>query len=142
MPQPNWAAATLGFLALTALLSSEYHRRIPVPAAKAVALLLLPVMVLWAGHAAATVAHPFAGGGWLSWPIAAVIFYLVARRHEGPPAGQTAKLLHVVSIWLLVALLSWELAWAIDTGVGGSPSWPTVAWALPAAVVLLALPRW
>jgi uncharacterized membrane protein len=52
-----------------------------------------------------------------------------------------ADSLHVGSAWLLTALISWEVAWAIDQGVAGGGSWPVIAWALVPATLLFALPR-
>jgi uncharacterized membrane protein len=39
------------------------------------------------------------------------------------------------------ALLSWEAAWAVDTAVAGSDSWPIATWAIVPAVFLFLLPR-
>jgi uncharacterized membrane protein len=141
VPRPYVAAATLVFAALTALLSSEIFLRTQLGIAKVAALLLLPVMALCAAHAVGTVQHPFAQGGGISWPIAAAVFYVLARRHEGVPGGGLAKSLHVGSAWLLCALLSWEAAWAVNTGIHGSESWRAAAWAMGAAIGVVCLPR-
>jgi uncharacterized membrane protein len=134
-------AAHLGFAALTALLSSELYRRTEIDMAKAAALCLLPVMLLFAAAAPGAVHHPFAQGGWVSWPFAFVVLYLLAHRHEGIGAGSFAKALHVASAWLLCAVVSWEAAWAVNSAVHGSESWPAVAWAMGAVVALFSLPR-
>jgi uncharacterized membrane protein len=42
---------------------------------------------------------------------------------------------------LLIALLTWELAWQIDHAVKGGGSWPAIAWALAPGVALYLLPR-
>jgi uncharacterized membrane protein len=140
VPHPYVAAVILGFASLTALLSSELHRRTGLGVAKVTALLLLPAMALFAADASSAVQHPFAQGGWLSWPMAFGIFYVLAHRHEGVPGGGLARFLHVGSAWLLGALLSWEAAWAIGTAVHGSESWRAVGWAI-GAVFLVLLPR-
>jgi uncharacterized membrane protein len=134
------AAVRLGFAALTALLSSWLYRRTRLDIAKVTSLFLLPVMVLCAADAIGTVQHPFAQGGWISWPIAFVVFYLLAHRHEGDPGGRLAKSLHVASAWLLGAMVSWEAAWAINTTVHGTASWRAAAWAV-GAIFLVFLPR-
>jgi uncharacterized membrane protein len=141
VPRPYAAAALLGFAALTTLLSSELYRRTQLEIAKVTALLLLPLMLLCAADAAQTVQHPLAQGGWISWPIAFVIFYLLAHRHEGIAGSGLSKALHVGSAWLLCALLSWEAAWAVNAGVHGSESWPAVGWAAVAALAVFSLPR-
>jgi uncharacterized membrane protein len=141
VPAPYVAAADLSFFALTAGLASAIHRRMSLQAARVTALLLLPVMALCAAHAAGTVPHPFAHGGWIAWPLAFGIFYGLAHRHEGAPGDSVAKLLHVGSAWLLCALLSWEAAFQINAAVHGSASWPAVGWAAIAAAALFVLPN-
>jgi uncharacterized membrane protein len=134
-------AAVLGFAALTALLSSEFHRHVDLPIAKAAALFLLPAMLLCALYASRTTPHPFARGGWISWPAAFSVFYVLAHRHEGVRGGGVAKALHTASAWLLCALLSWEAAWTLNANLHGSAAWPAVAWAMMAALAVYTLPR-
>ena len=141
VPHPYVAAALLSFAALTTLLSSELYRRTQVDIAKMYALCLLPVMLLCAADAAGSLPHPFAQGGWISWPLAFVIFYVLSRRHEGVPGGGPAKALHVAAAWLLGAMVSWEAAWATDTGVHGGESWRAAAWAIAPVLAVFSLPR-
>src|SRR5262249_5414507 len=129
------------FMGLSALLASELQRRARLGVAKIAAIGLLPAMVVYAGIAMLEVHHPFADGGWVSWPLTFAAFYLICRRHEGEPGHTLANTLHVGGAWLLIALLSWEVAWDIDKGVAGGGSWPMIAWALVPAVALFALPR-
>jgi uncharacterized membrane protein len=134
-------AAVLLLMAVTALICSELQRRARLNVARIPAIGLLPAMLVCAGIAAFAVHHPFAGGGWVSWPLTFAAFYFVCRRHEGKPGQLLADLLHVGSAWLLITLLSWEVAWAIDKAVAGGGSWPAIAWALVPAIALFALPR-
>jgi uncharacterized membrane protein len=140
MPAHSTAGA-LVLTTLTALASSEIHRRTQLGAAKIIALLQLPAMGVFAVHAAATVHHPSVDGGWLSWPVAFLGLYCVIHRHEGEPRAPLANVLNSLSAWLLCALLSWEAAWAVDTAVAGSDSWPLAAWVIVPAVFLFWLPR-
>jgi uncharacterized membrane protein len=136
-------AAELVFLTLTALLSSELYRRCRLALARAPALLLLPVMMLYALGAAVAGHHPLSHGGWYAWPLAFAGLSVVARRHEGPPEGALARTLHALSAWLLAPLLSWELAWQVRhalSGTGAAGTWFTVFWALTPATLLLLLP--
>jgi len=135
------AAAGLLLMSLTALISSELQRRIRMGFARIPPLGLLPAMLVYAGIAALEVHHPFADAGWISWPLTFAVFYFVCRRHEREASRVLADLLHVGSAWLLTALISWEVAWAIDQGVAGGGSWPVIAWALVPATLLFALPR-
>jgi uncharacterized membrane protein len=134
-------AAALILVTVTALASSEIHRRTLLGAAKILALLQLPAMLVFAANAALTLEHPFADGGWLSWPLAFLGLCVVIYRHEGEPRALLANALNALSAWLLCALLSWETAWAVDTAVAGSASWPAAAWAVVPALFLFFLPR-
>jgi len=134
-------AAILLLMSVTALICSELQRRARLRVARIPAIGLLPAMLACAGIAAFAVPHPFADGGWFSWPLTFAAFYFVCRRHEGKPGQLLADLLHVGAAWLLIALRSWEVAWAIDKAVAGGGSWPTIAWALIPAIALFALPR-
>jgi uncharacterized membrane protein len=140
VPDRYEAAAGLLLMAVTALLSSGLHRCTRMSFASIPAIGLLPAMLVYAGIAVLEVHHPFADGGWISWPLTFAAFYFVCRRHEGEP-GVLADSLHVGATWLLTALVSWEVAWAIDKGVAGGGSWPVIAWALVPAVALFTLPR-
>jgi uncharacterized membrane protein len=140
VPDPYEAAAGLLLMAVTALISSELYRRARLSFARFPALGLLPAMMVYAGIAVLEVHHPFADGGWFSWPLTFAVFYFVCKRHEGEPGRLQANSLHVGSAWLMTALISWEVAWAINKGVAGGGSWPVIAWALVPAVILFAGP--
>lgn len=135
------AGAGLLLMAVTALLSSELQRRTRLSFPRLTTIGLLSAMLVYAGICVLEVHHPFADGGWISWPLTFAAFYFVCRRHEGAPGRALADSLHVGSAWLLTALISWEVAWAINKGVAGGGSWPVIAWALVPAVALFALPR-
>jgi uncharacterized membrane protein len=147
-PDRYGMTGTLLFLAFTALVSSELRQRFDLPCSLAAALLLLPVMVVYGVHGAAMSAvspveslHPFADGGWISWPAAFAAFYFICRRHDPPSGRPMAAWLHVPAAWLLVFVLTWELAWQVDRAVAGSGSWPAIAWAIVPGVALFVLPK-
>ena len=141
VPVAYHTTAGLAFVAATALLCSELNRRATLAFARLPALWLLPAMVLYAALTVIESSHPFANGGWIAWPAAFAAFYVVCKRHEGEPGANPANLLHAGSAWLLVALLSWELEWAVARTVSGGSSWSIIAWALVPAVVIFRLPR-
>lgn len=141
VPDRYDAAAGLLFVSGTALLCSQLHARAGLGFARLPALWLLPAMILYAALAVVEVHHPFADAGWLTWPLAFAALYLVFRRHEGPPGSRLANVLHAGALWLMTALVSWEVAWAINRGVAGGGSWPVIAWALIPAITLFSLPR-
>ncbi|MDB6047210.1 MAG: hypothetical protein JWM63_5761 [Gammaproteobacteria bacterium] len=132
-------SVALVFVTATALACSELCRRTALHLARLPALWLLPALALFAMAAVVKGEPPFSEGGWLAWPIAFAGFYVICRRHEGPPRGWRANSLHIAAAWLLIALVTWEVAWAIDQSVRGS--WPAIGWMLVPAIVLFALPR-
>jgi uncharacterized membrane protein len=140
IPDPYLLNAELGYIVLTALLSSELCRRLELPVARVPALLLLPLLVVFAIATLAAGHHPLADGGWILWPLAFAVFYLLAIRHEGAPCGPVANGLHAVSAWLMAVLLSWELEWQVHTAVGATGSWSGIAWAVIPALMLFLIP--
>lgn len=130
---------SLVFLALTAVLCSLSERRLELPVARWPALALLPVMFAFTLIAAVNVEHPFQSYGWLAWPIAFAAFYWILRRYDPEPDSAAARALHAGCAWLLVGVVSWESAWAINHVVQGGGSWPAIGWALLPALALLAL---
>jgi uncharacterized membrane protein len=138
---PTYAMpATLILVTLTTSASSEIHRRTLLGSAKVVALLQLPAMLGFALHAAFSLHHPSADGGWLAWPLAFGGLFCVIFRLEGTASAPLATALNAFSAWLFCALLSWETAWAVNTVVGAGGMWPTAAWAAIPALFLLLLP--
>ncbi|MGO9934110.1 MAG: DUF2339 domain-containing protein [Steroidobacteraceae bacterium] len=133
--------AALVLITFTTLASGEIHRRTQLGAARIAALLQLPAMLLFAAYAAFKFRHPFADGGWWAWPIAFVGLYYLMFRNEGAPRAPLANLLNAVAAWVFLALLSWELAWQVNTRIAGGDTWPAAAWAAIPAFFLWQLPK-
>jgi uncharacterized membrane protein len=104
------------------------------------ALLLLPAMVVCLMVSVGTSHHPFEFAGWVFWPVAFAAFYVIAHRHEGSVNAGLASALHALSLWLLLGIASWELAWQVQRFVGAHGSWSGIAWALVPAAMLMLLP--
>ena len=134
-------AAALAFFGFTAALCGAAALRWQWPTPRVPALCLLPAMVLVAAALVDSQAHPFAFGGFLAWPFAFAAFYWALRRLEAMVPKAVAGALHVAGLWLLAVVASWECAWAIDSAVDGSGSWPLIAWAVVPGVLLSLLPR-
>jgi uncharacterized membrane protein len=139
VPAEDLTAAALTFLSLSTWGASLFHRRVPLPAAVAVALAQFPIMLAFASAMATAQSHPFEHGGWLAWPVTFVCFYAVLYRHETSVGSLLAGALHVASAWLLIELSSWETEWAVNILVHGSRSWPVVAWAIIPAAAFAAI---
>jgi uncharacterized membrane protein len=136
----NILSATLAFATITAILCSEFARKFRMQIALLPAFALLPAMLGFALWAAISVQHPLAQGGWISWPLAFIGFYLIAWRHDSALKEPSTNMLHAAGLWLLAALLSWELAWAVTQAIGGAGAWVTITWAIVPATLLALLP--
>jgi len=91
-----------------------------------------------AGIHACDIGHPFAGFGWIAWPVAFLAhLYLLARRADDhKPLVDT---LHALGVWLAAIVGAREVAWCIDYVVEGRHIWPAIAWALVPSAMLAAL---
>jgi uncharacterized membrane protein len=132
--QPE-AAFLLYASATTAVLAWLLHRfawsRLYLPL-----LLLLPMMVF------AFVGQVINGGsllgrmGWLAWPIAFGFQYATMYRYEDQWPHRLPPLIHCVSLWLLLGVLSLELSWRIDQIPGLTIVWSAAMWGLVPTLML------
>lgn len=134
-------AATLVLVSLTMMASAVVFKRTELHSARFIALLQLPAMLLFAAFAAFRDTHPFADGGWWAWPLAFAALYSVMYRLEGPSRAALANFLNAVATWLICALLSWEIAWQVNTWLTPSDTWRSAVWAIVPATLLWWLPR-
>lgn len=133
-------AASLVFATFTALVCGTLASRARMRIGLWPAFALLPVMILSALWAAASVHHPLAQGGWAAWPLAFLGLYFLLRQHDETLTGSLSNTLHAVALWLLTALVSWEFSWAIGQTAGSAGAWSVVAWGIVPAAILAMLP--
>jgi uncharacterized membrane protein len=133
-------SSSLVFAAFTALVGAIMAARARMRIALLPAFGLLPVMVLSALWAAGTMHHPLAQGGWIAWPLAFLGLYFILHLHDQALDPPLTNALHAVSLWLVTALASWEVAWAIGQAAGSGGAWSIVAWGIVPAAVLALLP--
>jgi uncharacterized membrane protein len=134
-------AAALLLVTITALASTEIHRRTDLGAARILSLLQLPAMWGFAAFAAFNAAHPASHGGWWAWPAAFAGMSWVMFRLEGPSRSTLANSLNAGATWLFCALFSWEAAWQIGARLAAGDTWKAAAWALIPAAFLWWLPH-
>jgi uncharacterized membrane protein len=136
--KPNYdTPALVVFLAVSAFACSVAARVASWRAPLAPALALPAVLALAALIAATFLPHPAADLGWLGWPIALAINYVLLRRHEDVRA-ELDVLNHCLALWLPTALCTWEMAWQIQR-VLPEGAWSVISWALLPAAALLVL---
>ena len=123
------------FVAAAAVMFALLERRFDWAIAKVPALGLIVVLALFAVLDVFSAGHPLGHLGIIAWPLAIAAYYWILKRYDDslPPAK-----LHSLTLWLITALATWEVAWQIDRFVTGAGTWPLIAWLIvPAAVVLL-----
>jgi uncharacterized membrane protein len=129
--------ALVVFLAASAFACSIAARVSDWRAPLVPALALPAVLALAALIAATFLPHPAVDLGWLGWPVAFAINYVLLRRHEDVRA-ELAALNHCLALWVPTALLTWEMAWQMQR-VLPQGVWSVISWALLPAAVLLGL---
>ena len=123
------------FVAATAIAFALIERRFDWPIAKWPALGLIAVLAAFAALDIFSAGHPLGNLGIIAWPIAIAAYYWILKRYDS--SMPTSKL-HSLTLWLITALATWEVAWQIDRVVAGAGTWPLIAWLIvPAGVVLL-----
>lgn len=132
--------SSLVFATFTAVLCGILASRARMRISLWPAFALLPVMVLSALWATGIVHHPLAQGGWAAWPLAFLGLYFILRQHDEALTLPLTNTIHAVALWLLTALVGWELAWAIGQTAGTTGAWSIVAWGIVPAAVVSILP--
>jgi uncharacterized membrane protein len=130
---------------LSASLSMAIARRKQWAVASWPALFCLPVMgvtwlfqIIFGNHVLHT-------PGWLIWPAALLIHYLLLKQHESGLVTAFQGLLtarHVVSVWFVTLLLADCLWLAIDNAQLWHTSWASVVLLVSAIAILMLLTLW
>jgi uncharacterized membrane protein len=127
----------LVFLTASCAAFSWLHTRLDWRLARYPALAVPPLMVVAATATVGEQAHPLAHLGYVAWPFAFALHFLLLRRHQAA-ASRYQYWAHATGLWLLAGLGSWEVGWGIDRLVAGRAVWPIIGWALvPGALLTL-----
>ncbi len=73
--------------------------------------------------------HPFEHATWIGWLAVLAGHFLIIRRDDADE-GEQVKWLHSGGLWLLIILVSWEMAWVLDEAINGADTWRLIAWGL------------
>ena len=135
---PQSLAAGLVFVALTAAAAALAAERLEWSRLNAVGLMLMPAIVIAYLLFLVDGSHPFAGFGWLAWPITLAVYYafLRFREHRFP---RIIVALHACGYWVFAALAAAEAHWLVDQLADGA--WPLAASIAAVAAVLFATLR-
>lgn len=134
-PQP----AFLLYAALSTALLAWISQRFTWNRLQSALLLLLPMMLLvyvgqrWDGL------WLLGHGGWLAWPLAFALQFMLMHRFESQWAPRVRNLSHCLSLWLLLLVLTHEVARLIAYIPGLAQTWNAAAWGLVPTLLLFVL---
>ena len=138
--------AVVGFLALSALALDRAAARLRWRAGAVVPVLLLPALGL-VGFALGVRdgrIHLFSPWGAAAWLAAVAVHFFLLRAREREWPAELARGWHMGGLWLMLAGLSAESAWAVGHYAAEGTAWRYAVWAVVPVVglsVLAALPR-
>jgi uncharacterized membrane protein len=98
----------------------------------------LPLVWLWtlAAFVDDGDAGPLRNLGWIAWPAALAMSFVVLRYFEDVWPTLIGRVGHVGTAWLSAFLITWAVATAVARIVPETPTWGQVAWAVVPAVLL------
>ncbi len=136
--------AYLLFFALSTLAMGLLARKLNWRAMRWPPLILFPAMVLtaWECHLRHSIGHPFTRWGALSWTAAFAVWYYLMSCLERFWWKRLVEPLHQATLWLLVLILTWEAAWAVDWIIKDAKVWAFIVWSLVPGIVVLGLIKW
>ena len=114
--------AALVFVALSSVACDYAAERLSWDSIILPSFLILPALCVALLLQSFTVSHPFVDGGFLAWPVALLLYYLILSRRENL-IGKLLPFIHPVPVWFAAILLSWELHWWIGRISGIAPVW-------------------
>lgn len=117
------------------------RRATPWTVAATPAWLDVPVMLWIALWGMANQDHVFQGGGWLVWPLALVLHFVMLRRLDTGRPQAWWPWVHAGGVWLVVLLAGNLLVFAIGKAQLWRTAWATVILLVAASLVLVALVR-
>jgi uncharacterized membrane protein len=101
-------------------------------------LALVPALVLVAFLEFLWQSHPFAGRGWISWPLVfAAVYYVLHEFDARDERLDWLGALHAAAFLLACALGAWEMNWAAARVTAHETSWSVTAVLLVPAMLLL-----
>jgi uncharacterized membrane protein len=134
--------ANLVFIALSAGAMLWLWRRLAWSALRYTLLLLLPGAALLALNifAGGAKAHFFAEWGALAWLVLFAVQYRILWRMDEEYRGFEGRFGHSATLWLLLAILTWETHWWVREWLDNHGVWDFAVWGVvPATAVLLLL---
>ena len=146
----NYAlASVLVFLAASAIAFAVLEKRLSWPMARVPAMLLLPALLVIAIGASVdtwtTSEALFAYGGFVAWPVAvgaaiALLWWYDDKEvFKNMHAPLSLELWHAGLFWLVLLIVTHEVAWAGTRIAQGRGVWSAVPWGLVPALAIVAI---
>jgi uncharacterized membrane protein len=140
-------ATIVAFLAVTAIAFAMAARALQWRAARVPPLLLVPGLLVAAAAILASMAPGdrslLVDGGFVAWPFAIACAVALLWRHDRDGdenrIPKSIEPWHAGLFWLVLIVVTHELAWLGRHVVEGSPVWGEIAWALVPALALIAV---
>jgi len=130
--------AALVFVAVSSTACDHAAERLKWDAFILPSFLVLPALCVALLLQSLSVAHPFADGGFLAWPVALLLYYLILSRREAV-AGMLLPFIHPIPVWIAAILLSWELNWWVGRTAGIAEVWSLLPIGMVPALFILLL---
>jgi uncharacterized membrane protein len=142
LPHAYRMGIILAFFAFSCGALDYLAEKLAWPWAVPPALCLLPLLCFTALAMVESGLHPFSEAGFIAWPLAFAVYYLILYRRESAALDDIRKLLHACTFWLAAVLLSLEIHRQADNLVNGAQTWSDSVWGMvPALLVLLLATR-
>ena len=90
----------------------------------------LPIAALLTVAALISQSHPLANAGWLVWPLAAATHFSLMRGHDRLSDEKWQTPWHIVGVWWLLVIASFELRWHFAQLGDQYSAWNKLGWAL------------
>ncbi|MCG8325172.1 MAG: DUF2339 domain-containing protein [Thiotrichales bacterium] len=136
------ANVILLYCGLSFLLLHAGGRKFGWPVTAYPPLLLLPLMLLFAGLAFIDGVNeqPFEKLGYLAWPLCLLIQYYLLHQNRDTWPENVMQIWHAATLWLILFLLAWFVSFVMVRHVEGMHNWDLIFWAVvPAIFVMLLL---
>lgn len=133
--------AVLLLIAVSALLATVLRDRLDWRLMRYPALAVLTMAVVVLAASVFVLDHPFEHGAWIGWLAVYFAHYRVLRSEQA--ADETpVEFVHMLGVWLALAVATWAVAWWLDKSIAGADTWWRIAFGLvPAAGTWLLLRR-
>ncbi len=136
-PANLWTAYLLLGAALSSLLWSLPVKRLAWPSLGILSLSLAPVGAVILLAVFHTAYHPAANLGWLAWLVLFSLHFWILKRLDGVLPAQFIRPLHLIGIWLLLAVGSLELRYLLMALSEQHNAWRWLGWAAVPSLYLL-----